>query len=135
MAVVIVDDSATNLVVLKHLSASVHSSDTVTFSDPKAAVAYLAKHQAEIVIVDFSMPGMNGIEFISAVRRQPRHAETPIVMVTQTSDREIRMRALDAGATDFLSKPVDPSEFKARVKNLLKLQAAISNKLAVPQGA
>jgi putative two-component system response regulator len=133
MAVVIVDDSVTNLVVLKSLMASVRSSEIVTFSDSEKAAQYLATHGSDLIIVDYSMPKMNGIEFISTVRRQPHHAETPIVMVTQQSDREVRMRALDVGATDFLSKPVDPSEFKARARNLLKLHGVTLNKPAVSQ--
>jgi DNA-binding response OmpR family regulator len=135
MAVVIVDDSATNLIVLKHLSAALHSFDIVTFSDAKAALDYLTKQASELIIVDFAMPQMNGIEFITMVRQQPHHVETPIVMVTQMSDRDIRMRALEAGATDFLNKPVDPSEYKARLRNLLKFQGAIPHKSAASQSA
>jgi len=79
--------------------------------------------QAEIIIVDCEMPEMNGICFIREVRLLERHLVTPIIMVTSHTEIEMRMEALAAGATDFVSKPVNASEFKLRVKNLLRLRA------------
>lgn len=123
MTIVVVDDSITNLVVLKHL-ASDHSSAAVrAFSKPEEARDYLGANAADIIVVDCEMPGINGIDFIAQVRRLAQHAHTPIVMVTHNQANETRMRALAAGATDFLSKPVDPIEFKVRIRNLLRLKA------------
>ncbi len=122
MCIVIVDDSTTNLVVLKHLAKANGSVPVCTFSKPEMAKDFLSGNPADLVIVDCEMPGLNGIDFIAAVRRFRHHADTPIVMVTHHSDTEIRTQALTAGATEFLSKPVDASEFKVRIRNLLQLK-------------
>ena len=122
MSIVIVDDSVTNLIVLKHLAAGQSSEPVRTFSKPEDAKDYLTANAADVVIVDCEMPGINGIDFIAEVRRLRHHANTPSVMVTHQSANEVRMRALAAGATDFLSKPVDAVEFKVRVRNLLRLK-------------
>ena len=119
MKIVVVDDSVTNLVVLKCLSAGVKGSEVVTFTDSVAACKFLSENHADVIVVDYSMPKMNGIEFVYAVRQHAQHVRTPILMVTGQGDRDTRLKALEAGATDFLNKPVDAAEFKARLRNLI----------------
>jgi putative two-component system response regulator len=119
MAIVIVDDSATNLAVLKSLSARIYQGEAKAFIDSELAAAYLADHEADLIVVDYSMPGLNGVDFIRKVRSGPLHRATPIVMVTHSSDQSVRLQAMQAGATDFLNKPVEAIEFKTRVANLL----------------
>lgn len=119
MAIVIVDDSPTNLAVLKSLAANVYDGETKAFTSPRAAAEYLAENTADLIIVDFSMPDLNGIEFIHKLRARPEHKSTPIVMVTHFSDLVVRQKALEAGATDFVNKPVEAIEFKSRIKQLL----------------
>ncbi len=123
MSIVVVDDSMTNLVVLKHMAKGNSSLPVQTFTKPEMAVDYLSKNEADLIIVDCEMPGMNGIDFISTMRKLAHHIDTPIVMVTNHSESEIRRQALEAGATDFLSKPFDASEFKVRMRNLLRLKS------------
>jgi putative two-component system response regulator len=120
MSIVIVDDSATNLIVLKCLSAAAGKPNAITFTGGMEALNALSGMRCELVIVDYSMPDLDGIEFITHLRRDPLHIDTPVIMVTHSAERDVRLRALDAGATDFLSKPVDPAEFKARVRNLCR---------------
>ena len=124
MPIVIVDDSATNLAVLKSLSAKCYNGTAKGFMDSEAAAAFLAANAVDLIVVDYSMPGLNGVDFIRVVRSSPLHRTTPIVMVTHSSDQAVRVEALEAGATEFLNKPVDAIEFKARIKNLLTLQEA-----------
>lgn len=116
MKIVVVDDSVTNLVVLKCLSASVNAAEVAPFTDSVAACKHLSENPADVIVVDYSMPKMNGIEFIHAVRQHARHARTPILMVTGQGDRDTRLKALEAGATEFLNKPLDAAEFKARLR-------------------
>lgn len=130
MSIVIVDDSMTNLVVLKHLAKAQSDRAVITFSGALAARQHLREHNADLVIVDCEMPELNGIDFISEMRQLPHHAETPVVMVTNHVEREIRLNALAAGATEFLSKPVEANEFKLRVRNLLRLGASSPRHLA-----
>lgn len=123
MSIVVVDDSVTTLVVLKHLTAGHSSVPVRTFLSPQEAKDHLTANTADLLIVDCEMPGINGIDFIADIRRLMHHADTPIIMVTHHSASEIRLRAIAAGATAFLSKPVDPLVFKTRVRNLLRLKA------------
>lgn len=124
MGIVIVDDSATNLIVLKRLAVNELSVPVLTYACPLEALAYLEANQADIIFVDCEMPKMNGVDFIKAVRAQWLHAGTPVIMVTRHSDSEIRRQALSAGASEFLTKPVDGIEFKIRLLNHLKRSEA-----------
>jgi PleD family two-component response regulator len=124
MAVVIIDDSISSLVVLKHLSTAAQAGRVETFTDPRFALAYLADHSAELIIVDCVMPHIDGITLVSAVRGNPRHATTPIIMVTQDSDEDVQKRALAAGVDNFLTKPVNLQEYKYVVKTCLARERA-----------
>ena len=121
MAIVIVDDSPTNLAVLKSLAANVYKGEAKSFTNARAAAEYLAVNAADLIVVDYSMPDINGIDFIREVRARAQHQTTPIVMVTHSADHAVRKEALAAGATDFLNKPVEAIEYKARIKQLLSL--------------
>ena len=66
--------------------------------------------------------GMDGLEFVREYNKAHADLQTPLVMITGEKDREIRHRALELGASDFLNKPADPVEFLSRVKNLLALR-------------
>jgi two-component system response regulator RpfG len=68
------------------------------------------------------MPEMDGIEFIRRLRSVPKLKEIPLVMVTVVEDRQVRYQALESGATDFLTRPIDPQECRARCRNLLALR-------------
>jgi DNA-binding response OmpR family regulator len=121
MNVVIVDDSATNLVILKQLAKKEASVSVETFVSPIQAREYLEHNDCPFIIVDCEMPEMNGIDFITTVRAMDRHASTPIVMVTNHAASEIRKKALEAGATEFLTKPVDAHEFRLRMRDMMLL--------------
>jgi CheY-like chemotaxis protein len=64
----------------------------------------------DLIITDYKMPGLNGASFIRRVRAEPALADIPIIVVTVFEDKAFRLRALDAGASDFLLSPVDPRE-------------------------
>lgn len=120
--VAIVDDRITNRTIFSQLTASVGKGIHVqAFSDAFEALAWLHGRTVDLVITDYRMPGLDGAEFIRRLRGQPFGDDVPVVVVTAYADRESRLEALDAGATDFLHSPVDPSEFRTRVRNLLKL--------------
>ncbi|MCE1236787.1 MAG: response regulator [Hyphomicrobiales bacterium] len=122
--VLIVDDNMTNLVLVRQLVVRVDDCETLTFSDPKAALATLETTDVDLVLVDYVMPEIDGVEFTRRMRRMSRHATVPLVVVTTLDERKVLMDALEAGATDFLTKPLDPLEFRVRVRNLLELRRA-----------
>ena len=124
MNIVIVDDNAVNLMLMAALARSATGFDAVRFDDPVAGLAWCREHGADLIVVDFMMPGMDGHQFIEAVRATPHLADVPLVMVTAAGQSEVRRKALEIGATDFLSKPVDAAEIKLRLRNLLAMRHA-----------
>src|SRR5829696_6228355 len=96
------------------------------FSRADKALAFVAGNASEIgiAITDYDMPGMNGVGFIRAPRQVEGFAHVPIVMVTSNEARALRREALEAGTTDFLQKPFDAVEVRARITNLLALDRA-----------
>ncbi|HXQ51464.1 MAG TPA: ATP-binding protein [Stellaceae bacterium] len=121
--IAIVDERLTNRKILERLAQSLDESVAVeTFDRPTALLASATQHAPDLVITDVKMPELDGVEFIRRFRRLPGCAEVPIVAVTTSEDRELRLAALEAGATDFLLSPVDHHEFRVRSRNLLMLR-------------
>ena len=124
MNIVIVDDNAVNLTLMAALARAATGLEPVRFDDPVAALAWCREHGADLIVVDYMMPGMDGHQFIEAVRSTVHLVDVPVVMVTAAGQSAVRRRALEAGATDFLTKPVDSTEIKLRLRNLLQLRQA-----------
>ncbi len=120
--IMIIDDIATNRAIFSRMSASIHSGIVVkVFEKPQDAFLWLDENEVDLIIVDYKMPEMDGAQFVHRFRSHPHGMDTPVVVITAYDDREFRLAALEAGATDFLHSPVDHSEFKTRIRNLLKL--------------
>ena len=122
--VAIVDDAEINLVLFQALIKRMGNSESITFSDSSVGLAWAKANDFDLMIVDYMMPGLDGIEFITQLRAMPDKQNLPILMITANDQKQIRYRALDAGATDFLTKPVDKVEFMARANNMLLLGAS-----------
>jgi diguanylate cyclase (GGDEF)-like protein/PAS domain S-box-containing protein len=121
--IVIVDDQPVNRTIYAKIASSIADDvRTRTFGDPREALEALVGIAPDLIITDYQMPGLNGASFIRRVRAEPALADIPIIVITVFADRAFRLRALDAGATDFLLSPVDPREFVTRARNLLKLR-------------
>lgn len=118
MKIVVIDDSPTNLVVLGSLTTRIKNSGYVAFSDSERAIEHLMCNDADVIVVDYSMPKITGVELIKRMRASVRHAATPIIMVTSSAELAVRRRALEVGATAFISKPVKPVEFLATMQEL-----------------
>jgi len=87
------------------------------------ALTMVAEHPPDLVLLDIMMPGMNGYQVASTIKGNPASRNIPIIMITALDDRNARMLGLNAGAEDFLTKPVDRAELTVRVRNLLRLKA------------
>lgn len=120
--ILIVDDNATNLTLFKHLLMKLPEVAVMTFADPVAAIHWCAENTPDLVILDYMMPVMDGLQFIQTFRALPGRHDIPLVMVTADIESDVRYRALQLGAHDFLTKPVDKTELTARARNLLALR-------------
>jgi len=122
--VLIVDDTEINLILFGALVKKLDNCVPHVFSDPRAGLGWAQENAMDLVIVDYMMPELDGLEFIRLLREMPGNAATPVLMITANDQKQIRYRALDSGANDFLTKPVDKIEFLARAKNMLNLSEA-----------
>jgi diguanylate cyclase (GGDEF)-like protein/PAS domain S-box-containing protein len=122
--IVIVDDSTANVKIYSKLSQTVDPDAVVhAFHDALQALTWLEANHPDLVITDYKMPKMTGAEFTRRLRELPTCAEVPVLVVTAYTDRDFRIEALQAGATDFLLSPIDYAEFQPRVRNLLRLSS------------
>ncbi|MFC7474717.1 response regulator [Dankookia sp. GCM10030260] len=124
--ILILDDRATNRSIFARLASVIEDNVSVeVFGDPFDALEWLEGNRVDLVITDFKMPGMDGAEFTRRFRAlpggSPGGVPTPVLVVTAHDDRSFRVRALDAGATDFLQSPIDHFELVTRARNLLAL--------------
>ena len=120
--IVVVDDQATNRTIYARIAAAIAPNvEVVAFADPEQALGWLETNRPDLVITDYKMPGVDGAEFVRRLHVIYPGGGTPVIVVTAYVDRELRLRALKAGATDFLCSPVDPREFVTRGRNVLQL--------------
>ncbi len=118
--IVIVDDRSTNLrVYAQYVAMMGPEFSAKCFHSAVEALKWLETEPADLLIVDYRMPEMNGAEFITKIRARNVGAHIPAIIITARQDRECRISALDAGATDFLQSPVSHIEFRDRALLLL----------------
>lgn len=123
MNIVIVDDQTSARMMLRNIIEDATPDITVhDFGDPEEALAWCGAHVPDLLVLDYRMPKLDGLEFADRFRRPPAHRDVPIILVTVVGDEPIRQKALDAGVIDFLVKPVRPRELRARCRNLLLLR-------------
>ncbi len=121
--VLIIDDQATSRAILEEIARNLDENVSIaSFARPIDAVVWAATNVADLVLIDYLMPEMNGIELASRLRGFAGYEHVPFVMVTVREDRKVRYDALDAGITDFLNKPIDTRECLARCRNLVTLR-------------
>jgi putative two-component system response regulator len=124
MLVMLVDDSRSSLDQLQGVAERSGEVRTITFTEPETALEAARNEKFDIVIVDYVMPKIDGITFIRQMRAMPDYARIPIVMVTSNKSQALRLEALRAGATDFISKSSDALELKVKLRNLVVLAKA-----------
>jgi signal transduction histidine kinase/CheY-like chemotaxis protein len=120
--VLIVDDEPVNLKLLETMLAP--DGHLLTRAESgEDALASLKFDPPDLILLDVMMPGMDGYQVARRIKNNIATRNIPIIMITALADRESRIRGLEAGAEDFLNKPVDRAELQVRVKNLLRLKA------------
>ncbi|OHB30067.1 MAG: PleD family two-component system response regulator [Phenylobacterium sp. RIFCSPHIGHO2_01_FULL_69_31] len=122
--ILVVDDIESNVRLLEaKLSAEYY--EVLTASDGPTALAIAASEQPDIILLDVMMPGMDGFQVCRRLKDDPETRHVPVVLVTALDGRADRVAGLEAGADDFLTKPIDDVMLFARVRSLTRLKAVI----------
>ena len=95
----------------------------VLLDDSTRGMQQLRVQRPDVLLLDVMMPEVSGFDILGMLRKEPEFAHLPVIILTSSSDAATKLQALDLGATDFLSKPVDPSELALRVRNTLGAKA------------
>ncbi len=119
--ILIVDDESRSRaaleMILRREGFEVHNA-----SDGASALSACATLQPDMILLDVLMPGMDGFEVCKRIKARPETRLTPVVLITGLSEKEDRIKGINAGADDFLSKPIDLNELLARTRSLIKLK-------------
>ena len=122
--VLVVDDIEPNVRLLEAKLACEYY-EVITATSGQEALEQVENGKPDIVLLDVMMPGMDGFEVCSRIKANPDHAHIPVVMVTALTDVQDKVRGLEAGADDFLSKPINDVALMARVRSLARLKMAL----------
>ena len=121
--VIIIDDQSTSRIILEELVRGIDDDLAVeTFASPLTALEWAQSNRPDLILTDYKMPDMNGVELTRELRQLPSCMDVPIVVITVVDETAVRYQALESGATDVLIKPVDHHECRARCRNLLTLR-------------
>ena len=119
--ILVVDDQPLNVELLE-ADLLAHGYEVVTAYDGKSALEKVANESPDLILLDVMMPGMDGFEVCRRLKSDQETLLIPIVMVTALSARDDRIRGIEVGVDDFLTKPYDKQELQARVKSLLRVK-------------
>jgi response regulator RpfG family c-di-GMP phosphodiesterase len=121
-----VDDEPLNLMVLEGVLVP-KGYEVITAERGKKALDMIKEQKIDIVLLDVMMPEMNGYEVCRKIKDDEKYRSIPVVMITSLSSKDDRIRGIEAGADDFISKPFDHGEILARIKMLLKVKGLHEN--------
>ena len=123
-AIVLVDDERANLLLLRTYLKDIDCSVSA-YQDPVRALEVAEQAPPDLMVIDLQMPEMDGIELCRRLKAASSTRLVPVLVVTALDSRERRLAALEGGADDFLSKPIDRVELLARVRSLLRLKGVM----------
>ncbi len=121
--IMMVDDESITMRVLQSFLEDAGYHEFILVEDSVIAMDKLRKLRPDILLLDVVMPNVSGFDILKALRQEAEFSHLPVIILTSSSDAATKLKALDLGATDFLSKPVDPSELALRVRNTLAAKA------------
>ncbi len=119
MKILIVEDEPAMVELLRYNLES-EGFDVVSAHDGEEGLLALEEEQPDLLLLDWMLPGVSGIEICRRVRRDAKQAGLPVIMITARGEEQDRVRGLDVGADDYVSKPFSPAELLARIRALLR---------------
>lgn len=119
MQVLIVDDSATMRRIIRNNLKFAGYDDAVEAGSGVEGLSRLAANPINLIITDWNMPEMNGIEFVKTIRSMDQYKDLPILMITTVAERENIMVALAAGVSNYIVKPFDAETLKKKLEQIL----------------
>src|SRR6267143_24596 len=121
--VLIVDDLFSSRLLLAEIVRQIDGKlNLELFDTPSRALEFARNNRVDMILTDYKLPEFDGVQLVRQLRTLPHCVDVPIVVITVVDDRRVRYEALEAGATDFLIKPLDEHETRARCSNLLDLR-------------
>ncbi len=124
--IMIVDNEPINMEVIQIHLESAGYRKFITTNQPAQTVSLLRKEQPDLLLVALMMPEVTGLDILSAVHEDEHLKQISVIIVTSSTDTEIKHKALELGVADFLSRPVDASELLLRVRNTLMAKAYVN---------
>ncbi|MCB1763784.1 MAG: EAL domain-containing protein [Gammaproteobacteria bacterium] len=121
--IMMVDDEPITMEVVQTFLEDTGYEHFLLIEDSRLALDKILEHRPDILLLDLVMPHVSGFEILTRIRQHPKISYLPVIILTSSSEAETKLQALDKGATDFLAKPVDPSELALRVRNTLAAKA------------
>jgi putative two-component system response regulator len=121
--IMIVDDEPINVKVVRKYLRGAGYTNFLTSTDSTTCMQQITAERPDIVLLDYMMPGVNGLEILKWIRSHEEFKHMPVLILTATTDSDTKLKALELGATDFLPKPLDPNELFPRVRNSLIVKA------------
>ncbi len=121
--VMVIDDQLTSRIIMESIVKSIGDNIQVSkYDNAISALRVAEQHAPDLIIVDYKMPEMDGVTFTRKIRSLPNCMDVPIIIITIVDDKSVMYESLEAGATDFLTKPIDHYECKVRCRNLLSMR-------------
>jgi len=121
--IMMVDDEPITMEVVRAFLEDAGYRNLILVEDSTRAMQQLRENRPDVLLLDVVMPEVSGFDILGMLRQEPEFVHMPVIILTSSSDAVTKLQALDQGATDFLSKPVDPSELALRVRNTLAAKA------------
>lgn len=122
MQLLIVDDEPYNVEILEEILSDVGYARIQGCSDPRRVLELCAAQKPDLILLDLQMPHLDGFQLLELLKTTPALSQIPTVVITAQSKQDYRLRALNAGAKDYIVKPFNPGEVLSRIHNLLETQ-------------
>jgi len=127
MRLLIIDDEPFNVEILEEILFDAGYQHVISDTDPRNTLEHCENHRPDLILLDLQMPYLDGFEIIKRLKNDAALCNIPTLVITAQTNRDYRLRALNLGAKDFITKPFDSSEVLTRIHNLLETQQLYNN--------